>query len=106
MKGNSIMLCDAKGCNKVAKYVRVIKVNNRRQIRFNLCPDCNKLDWVLDGLFVRVLGGKKMTDPKRFTIEQYDYDETMYSEEDSKGKWIFDPDHKIDISKFCDPEDK
>ena len=41
-----------------------------------------------------------MTNPRRVTIKPNDFDGSMYTEKDVKGSWIFDPDCKIDVSKY------
>ena len=49
-----------------------------------------------------------MTDPVRFTLAYYKCQVSFKSDQDPRGDWIFDPDHKIDISKFqsqAQPED-
>jgi len=47
-----------------------------------------------------------MENPKRFVIKTDSFGEGLYSEEDPKGPWIHDPDHKIDVSKFCESENE
>jgi len=42
------MFCDAEGCSELATYLRVIKVDDDRIIKFNLCEKCNKLNWKVD----------------------------------------------------------
>lgn len=39
------MFCDAKGCNEIAKYLRVIEIDKDCRIKFNLCEEYNKLKW-------------------------------------------------------------
>ena len=37
--------CDAEGCIKQAKYLRIIELPGGRKLKFNLCEECNKLNW-------------------------------------------------------------
>lgn len=41
------MFCDAKDCSNIVEYLRIIKTNKGTEIRFNLCAECNKLNWKL-----------------------------------------------------------
>ena len=42
------MFCDVKNCKNLAKYLRIIITNKNKRIRFNLCAECNKLNWKID----------------------------------------------------------
>lgn len=47
-----------------------------------------------------------MTIPKRCIIF-IPSDGSLYERiDDPEGQWIFDPDHKIDVSKFCEGENE
>lgn len=40
--------CDAKGCFRQAEYLRVIELPDGRELKFNLCEECNKIVWKVD----------------------------------------------------------
>ena len=42
------MCCNAKGCFKQAKYLRIIELPDGRRLKFNLCEECNNLNWKID----------------------------------------------------------
>jgi len=42
------MFCGAKGCIRQAKYLRIIELPDGRRLKFNLCEECNKLNWKVD----------------------------------------------------------
>jgi len=36
---------DAKGCTRLAKYLCIIELPDGRRLEFNLCKECNKMNW-------------------------------------------------------------
>ena len=47
-----------------------------------------------------------MTKLYRYSMTTHFLDFSVSAGKDSNGPWIFDPDHKIDISKFCNDENE
>ena len=47
-----------------------------------------------------------MIEPKRYMIFIPSDGSTYERMDDPRGDWIHDPDHKIDVSKFCESENE
>lgn len=42
------MFCDVKGCNELARYLRIIEIDKDRRIKFNVCERHNKVKWRIE----------------------------------------------------------
>lgn len=39
------MFCNVDGCTKQATHLRIMEIDKDRRIKFNLCTECNKINW-------------------------------------------------------------
>ncbi len=55
------MVCGARGCRELARYLRIFVLKDGRRIKFNLCEECNKIDWhtIGDGQGIIPLDGNQ-----------------------------------------------